>query len=1163
MNLNTREERLQALEKALSERILVLDGATGTYLQDLDLTAEDFGGEEYEGCNENLVLTRPQAIQTMHETYLLAGADIVETNTFGGVPFVLEEFSLGHKAREINRRGAELARAAADKHSTPEKPRFVAGSMGPTTKAISVTGGITFFELVDEFAEQVRGLMEGGVDYLLVETSQDTRNIKAALLGIDKAAEELGFRLPVAVSATIEPMGTMLAGQGVEAFYTSIMHRDLLYVGLNCATGPSFMTDHLRSLAALAKTRVGVMPNAGLPDVDGIYLETPEMMTGVISRFLEQGWVNLVGGCCGTTKEHIKAFAAMVDGHAPRTPQSYTRSFVSGIEFLEMEEENRPIIVGERTNSVGSRAFKRMIAEEKFDESSDIARRQVNAGAQVIDINLANPDRDEVADMEKFLSMVIKKVKAPLMIDSTDARVIETALPYCQGKSIINSINLEDGEERFADVVPMALQYGAALVVGTIDEDPEQGMGVTRQRKLEIAQRSYDLLVNKYGVAPEDIIYDPLVFPCATGDVNYLGSAEETIEGVRLIKQAFPQCRTVLGVSNVSFGLPPAGREVLNAVFLYHCVQAGLDMAIVNSEKLQRYASITEEEKELSDNLLFGRGEDPVAAFAAHFRDKPVDTGPPKEELPLDERLSRYIVDGSKDGLYADLDEALADQDPLAIVNGPLMAGMDEVGRLFNSNQLIVAEVLQSAEAMKAAVGHLEPHMDSVDAAQNGKMLLATVKGDVHDIGKNLVDIIFTNNGYKVINLGIKCAPETLIQAYKEHNPDFIGLSGLLVKSAQQMVITAEDLNNAGVAVPILVGGAALSNTFTRTRIAPKYQGMVAYASDAMSGLDLAGKLMNPEARAELEARFQTESAAQSGDYKPVPRVEVPEVRSSRVRIDLPLPPVPDTNRHVMKELPLDEVWGYLNPQMLYGKHLGLRGNARKLLEAKDPKAMELYGVVEAVKAECRGGLMKARAVWQFIPAIAQGNDLQLIPPDGQAESLRFPRQQRADGVSLPDFVLPADGEHKDHVGLFITTAGAGIRERATALKDEGKYLWSHVLQALALETAEASAEWVHARMRNMWGFADPADMTMIQRFQAKYQGKRYSPGYPACPNLEDQEPIFRLLKPQEIGVELTEGFMMEPEASVSAFVFHHPDASYFNVNTIPSTGGQEDGEGE
>jgi 5-methyltetrahydrofolate--homocysteine methyltransferase len=826
------------LREFLEERILVLDGATGSALQQRHLTAEDFGGPALEGCNENLVLTRPDVVADLHASYLEAGADMVETNTFGGTPIVLAEYGLADKAIEINRRAAEIAREVAAKYSRPNRPRFVAGSIGPTTKAITVTGGITFEELCEAFRQQAIGLLEGGVDALLIETQQDTRNVKAALIGVHEAMAQTGLSAEIMVSCTIEPTGTMLGGQGVEAFWASVSHAPLLSVGLNCATGPEFMTDHLRSLSSLAKTYVSCVPNAGLPNPDGSYSETPQSMTAVLQRFLQEGWVNIIGGCCGTTAAHITAFSKLAEGARPRRPPSYRKTQVSGIEYLEANEDVRPVLVGERTNVIGSRKFKKLIEEEKYDEAAEIARRQVKGEAQVIDINLQNPDRDELVDVHRFYDRVIRQVKVPIMIDSTDAASIEIALTYCQGKSIINSINLEDGEDRFERVCPLARKFGAAVVVGTIDEDPVQGMGVTRARKLEIARRSYHLLTEKYGIAAENILWDPLVFPVGTGDPQYAGSAEETIEAIRLLKQEFPETKTILGVSNVSFGLPTAGREVLNSVYLYLATKAGLDFAIVNTEKLERYNLIPDVEVKLAEDLLFNRGDDPIAAFSAHFRDAQSRT---KKSLAvsgnLDERLSAYIIEGTKDGLVRDLEEKRAQGvPPLEIINGPLMAGMAEVGRLFNDNQLIVAEVLQSAEAMKAAVSHLEQFMEKSETGSRGRMILATVKGDVHDIGKNLVDIVLSNNGYTIVNLGIKIPPEALIEAVRRHEPDMIGLSGLLVKSAQQMVVTAQDLTRAGIDVPLLVGGAALSETFTLTKILPAYSGPVLYAKDAMAG---------------------------------------------------------------------------------------------------------------------------------------------------------------------------------------------------------------------------------------------------------------------------------------------------------------------------------------
>ena len=1164
------------IAEALESRILVLDGAMGTAIQSRNLTEEDFGGADLDGCNEYLVITRPDVIREIHESYLKSGCDIVETNTFGGTPLVLDEYGLGARAEEINLAAATIARQAADRYSTADKPRFVAGSIGPTTKAISVTGGITFPELVENFRVQARALIRGGVDYLLLETCQDTRNVKAGLIGIETAFADTQKTLPIAVSGTIEAMGTMLAGQGVEALYASLAHRDLLYIGLNCATGPEFMTDHIRSLAKLSKFRIACVPNAGLPDESGKYLETPEMVSRVLSRFLENGWLNLVGGCCGTTDHHIHSLSKLVENAKPRVATPERKSYLSGIDFVEVTDDVRPVIVGERTNVIGSKKFKTLITEGKFDEASDIARAQIKGGAQIIDVCLANPDRDELADMKQFLSHAVRKVRVPLMIDSTDEEVIAEALTYSQGKAIINSINLEDGEERFEKVLPLVKRFGAAVVVGTIDDDPQQGMGVTRERKLQIAERSFELLTKKYGLPAEDIYWDPLVFPCATGDAQYVGSAVETIEGIRLIKARFPGTKTVLGISNVSFGLPAAGREVLNSVFLYHCVQAGLDLALVNSEKLERYASIPEEERKLAEDLLWNRGPDPVAAYAAHFRDRVATAGKARAQLPLMERLPRYIIEGSKDGLAADLDETLKTMKPLDIINGPLMSGMDEVGRLFNSNQLIVAEVLQSAEAMKAAVAHLEPHMEKASASSRGKIVLATVKGDVHDIGKNLVEIILANNGFEVVNLGIKVPPEQLIAAIQQHRPDLVGLSGLLVKSAQQMVITAEDLSRAGVATPMLVGGAALSSNFVDRHISKAYVGgTVAYAGDAMHGLELAKRIVDPKKFEELKSELTTRrSQLASKTSEDSGKKEVISTTRSPLVPLLPkdaLPNPPDLDRHVIKNTPVEQIWRYLNPLMLYGRHLGIRGGVVRKLEAagqdrkklreledSDPKALGIYNAVQEVKAEYSGTpLLAPSAVYQFFQATGQGNTLKIYGNAGVLTQFDFPRQRKEGGLCLADYTSP-DLSAGDTVAFFVVTVGRGIREMAEQLKNRGDYLKSHILQALALETAEAYAEFLHGQLRKSWGFPDSPEMTMMERFQAKYRGKRYSFGYPACPRLDDQALLWELLKPGELGVQLTDGFMMDPESSVSALAFHHPAATYFSVGQGGSDKGGE-----
>ena len=1172
--MNTFEERRQALADTLATRILVLDGAMGTMLQARNLTAQDFGGAALEGCNEYLVKTRPDVIESIHRAYFAAGADMVETNSFGGTALVLAEYNVEAEAYDLNVRAAQLARKAADEIWTGSKPRFVAGSIGPTTKAITVTGGVTFPDLIRNFHDQAKALADGGVDVFLVETSQDTRNIKAALLGIQQLERETGRKIPVMVSGTIEPMGTMLAGQNAEALLSSVAHADLLSIGLNCATGPEFMTDHIRSMSEMASTRISCYPNAGLPDSDGLYLETPKSLSEQLDRFARHGWLNIVGGCCGTTDKHIAAIAQMVEGKRPREVKAPShRAYYSGIELVEAEDSNRPLIVGERTNVIGSRAFKNLIADEKWEEAVEIARRQVKNGAHIIDVCLQSTDRDEMKDIPFFYEKLIRIIQAPIMIDTTDPKAVELALSYCQGKSIVNSINLEDGEEKFELICPLAKAYGAALIVGAIDEDKQQAQAFTRERKLAVAKRSVELLTTKYGIPPEDIIIDPLVFPCATGDTNYIGGAVETIESLRLIKSEIPYVKTVLGISNISFGLPASAREVVNSVFLYYCTRAGLDLAIVNAEKLERFASIPDDERHLAEALLFNTppagmeapqdwrqqtagqkaaiNQHHIAKIAEFFRGRTQKAKVKAVDIPLDQRLANCIIEGTKDGLIPDLDLKRAEgTPPLDIINGPLMAGMSEVGRLFNANELIVAEVLQSAEAMKAAVNHLEQFMEKADTASRGKIVLATVKGDVHDIGKNLVEIILGNNGYNVVNLGIKCPSDRLIQAFREHKPDAIGLSGLLVKSAQQMVLTAADFKDAGINVPLLVGGAALSERFTVNKIAPAYGEAVCYAKDAMTGLRLMNQLMDP---AERDAVLAANRNAQPGAFgepvaeeNPLPKSTE---RSDKVRADLPVAPAPYLERKIRDVPQLQELWSYINPFMLFGRHLGYKGNFEKDLAKGEAKALELNNMVDDLKREA-AGFMKAKAVWQFFEAERNGNSINLFEPGASTplHTFHFGRQPRANGLCLSDYILPAKDGRRDHIAIFVVTAGAGIRERSELMKLRGEYFMAHGLQALAIETAEGCAEWLHRRIREDWGIADPPAMTMQERFTSRYTGKRYSFGYPACPNLDDQAGIWKLLRPEDIGVELTEGMMMEPEASVSALVFRHPDAAYFTA---------------
>lgn len=1183
--MNDRELRRQALLDALSTRILIIDGAMGTMIHEHQPTLADFMGKE--NCSEILVETRPEWIEGIHRAYLEAGADIVETDSFQASILALSEFGLADQVHELNRKAAQLARSAADAYSTNAKPRFVAGSMGPTTKSLTLRPGeVSFATMRDSYYAQAKGLIDGGADILLLETSFDTGNIKAGLLAIERLRKELGFPIPVMVSGTLMDSGLMLAGQPVDALYASVEHADLLSIGLNCATGPDRMTDHIRTLSEMASTRISCYPNAGLPNSEDKYDETPESLAAQLEKFADHGWLNIVGGCCGTTPAHIRKIAEMADGRKPREVKaSRHRTYFAGTELVESDEQSGTLIVGERTNVIGSRLFKDLIAQEKWEEATEIARRQVRNGAHIIDVCLQSSDREEIKDIPRFYEALMPKIKAPVMIDTTDPAGVELALSYTQGKSIINSINLEDGEEKLEKMCPIAKSYGAALVVGTIDEDPVQAQAFTRERKLAVAQRSVDLLTSeKYGIPPQDIIIDPLVFPCATGDENYIGGAVETIEAIRLIKQTIPYVKTVLGVSNISFGLPASAREVVNSVFLYYAQKAGLDLAIVNAEKLERFASIPEEERRLAESLLFntppaevpadhpahdllvGAPEDwrqqsrdqkiainqfRIAAISEYFRRAGKKEKKKAADLPLDQRLATYIIEGSKDGLVADLDLKRAEGGaPLDIINGPLMAGMSEVGRLFNNNELIVAEVLQSAEAMKAAVNHLEQFMEKADVQVRGRIVLATVKGDVHDIGKNLVDIILSNNGYEVINLGIKVPPDQLIEACRKHSPDAIGLSGLLVKSAHQMVTTGSDLREHGIRVPLLVGGAALSEKFTQIKIGPAYGAPTFYAKDAMTGLRLLNEIMDPALREEV---LQKHVFTQGGPGFEGPEPDsgpITDRRSAKVRVGLPIPAAPYLDRRVRNVPQLAEVWSYINPFMLYGRHMGFKGNFEKELAARDPKALDLFHKIEEVK-EVAKQFMKIRTMWQFLEAERAGNSVHLFSPGASTplHTFHFGRQARVDGLCLSDYVLPEEEGKRDHVAIFVVTSGEGIRERSEEAKAKGEFFLAHGLQALAIETAEGCAEWLHRRIREDWGFPDPPSMTMHERFTSRYRGKRYSFGYPACPRLEDQAGIWKLLQPEEIGVQLTEGFMMEPEASVSALVFHHPDCVYFSAS--------------
>jgi len=1140
---------MQDIKKLLKKRMLVLDGGMGTYIQSFNLKPEDFGGEEYFGCNEHLNITRPEIIQKIHEYYLQAGADIIETNSFAGSSITLSEFNLQDKTYEINKKAAENAKEIASRYSTEEKPRFVAGSIGPTNRTISVTGNITFEELEASYYGQAKALIDGGADVLLIETIFDTSNAKAAACAIQNLFKDIKKEIPLIFSATIERNGTMLAGQDIESFYVSIEHLNLLAVGMNCGIGPDLMKDHIRTLSQIANTNIICYPNAGIPLEDGTFPLSPKKFSEGINEFIINGWVNIIGGCCGTNKEHIAELVKIAGSSKIRAIPYIVRTACSGMETLAVEEDNRPVIVGERTNVIGSRKFKQLICDEKFDIASEIGTSQVKNGAQVIDVCLANPDRDELEDTSKFFSLITKKVRVPIMIDSTNYKVIEAALKKTQGKCIINSINFEDGLERAENVMPLVKKYGAAIIFGTIDEDKEQAMATTVEKKLQIAKRAYNYLTKEWGFKPQNILFDALVFPIATGDKKYADSAKVTIESIKKIKEALPKARTILGVSNVSFGLPESGREVLNSVYLYHATKAGLDFAIVNSEKLMRYPSISDKEKELAENLLFQKTKDPITPFVEFYRGKK-EVRKDVKKLPLDERLPLYILEGRKEGLIQDLDEALKAKKPLEIINGPLMKGMDVVGKLFNENKLIVSEVLQSAESMKTAVAHLEKFMDKSSDSKKGKIIIATVKGDVHDIGKNLLEIILNNNGFEAINLGIKVPPEALIEAYNKYKPDIIGLSGLLVKSAEMMVVTAEDFRSAGLKVPVLVGGAALSPRFTATKISQAYgsEKIVAYCKDAMQGLSAVKEIISdPDKFARKNKGLQEGIIkAKEAELKKEAKIVSAE-RSQFISIAEPRK-APDFQQHIIEDYNLREIFGMINPQMLFGSHLGLKGLYSRLIENKDEKALELTKKVNEVKEWIiKNKILHPKAIYKFFECNSEGNSI--LAYDGSSEiivNLVFPRQELGEKLCAADFIAPKE-KGKDTMGVFVTTCGYGVNQIAKELREKGEYLKSHILQILAIESAEALAELVHKKMRELWGITD-IPLTKQEIFQAKYHGIRLSYGYPACPDLNEQAKLWKLLNPEQIGVNLTEGMMMEPEASVSALVFHHPQGKYFNV---------------
>jgi 5-methyltetrahydrofolate--homocysteine methyltransferase len=1142
----------------LKERVLIFDGAMGTSIQDRNLTPEDFGGKD--GCNEYLVLTRPQIIREIHASFLGVGCDAIETNSFGASRLVLGEYDLGDRAYEVNRAAARLAREVAADFSSADHPRFVVGAIGPGTRLPSL-GQIGFNDLVAMFAEQARGLMDGGVDVLLIETCQDILQAKAAIVGCQDTMQAQGSRLPLMVQVTMEPTGNMLLGTEIGAALTALEVYDLDVIGLNCATGPQEMVEHVSYLSRHCRKAISCLPNAGLPRMErgqAKYLLTPEELAAYHRSFVEEHGVNIVGGCCGTTPAHLKRVVEVIGRCAarPRMPE-YVPAASSLYASVPFRQEQSFLIVGERTNANGSKQFRDLLLAGNYDGMASMAKDQAREGAHILDVCVDYVGRDGIADIREVVRRFITQSTLPLVIDSTEPPVIEEALKLIGGRAVINSVNLEDGEQgRPAKIFPMAKRYGAAVVCLLIDEE---GQARTVEWKMRVAHRLHDLAVTRYGLEPSDLLFDALTFPLGSGQEDLRKDGIATLEAVRRIKAELPGVFTVLGVSNVSFGLKPAARQVLNSVFLHLAVAAGLDSAIVRAERILPLNRIDPEQLEVARQVIFDEHRekyDPLAEFMRLFESGSARKTAKKEEATqtLEERLKARIVDGERQGLEALLDDALVTHDPLSIINEILLDGMKTVGDLFGSGQMQLPFVLQSAEVMKAAVSYLERFMVRAEGQTRGKIVLATVKGDVHDIGKNLVDIILTNNGYAVVNLGIKQPIHNIIEAAIEHKADAIGLSGLLVKSALVMKENLQELNARGLwRFPVILGGAALTRSYVEEDLRALYEGEVYYARDAFDGLRFMEDIVSSKA---TEAPELADVAARQ---KPTRRsahvisepAALPLGVRSDVRTDIRIPEVPFLGTRVVTDIPLGEVFAFVNEVALFRTqwqfHRG-KGPREKFDDLIQNHVRPIY---ERWKARCaEEQILQPRVAYGYFPCQSEGNDLIVYAEDGRGVLVRFtfPRQASGRHLCIADFFRSRDSGCMDVLGCMLVTVGGRASEITKQLFEQHNYTDYLYLHGLSVEAAEALAELTHKRIREELGIADEDSPELSRLFRQGYRGSRYSFGYPACPNLEDQAKLFELLKPERIGVELSEEFQLEPEQSTSAIIIHHPEAKYFNI---------------
>ncbi|WEV24589.1 methionine synthase [Streptomyces sp. 71268] len=1156
-------DRVHALREALATRVVVADGAMGTMLQAQDPSLDDF--EQLEGCNEILNITRPDIVRSVHQEYFAVGVDCVETNTFGANLSALGEYDIADRIYELSEAGARIAREVADEFAADGRPRWVLGSMGPGTK-LPTLGHAPYEALRDAYQQNAAGLIAGGADALLVETTQDLLQTKASVIGVKRALAEAGVDLPLLVQVTVETTGTMLLGSEIGAALTALEPLGIDMIGLNCATGPAEMSEHLRYLARHARTRVSAMPNAGLPVLgkDGAhYPLTPPELADAHEVFVREYGLSLVGGCCGTTPEHLRQVVERVRDMTPteRSPRPEPGA-ASLYQTVPFRQDTSYLAIGERTNANGSKKFREAMLDGRWDDCVEMARDQIREGAHLLDLCVDYVGRDGVADMRELAGRFATASTLPIVLDSTEVDVIRAGLEKLGGRAVINSVNYEDGDgpdSRFARVTALAREHGAALMALTIDEE---GQARTVEHKVAVAERLIEDLTTNWGIRESDILIDCLTFTICTGQEESRKDGVNTIEAIRELKRRHPDVQTTLGLSNISFGLNPAARIVLNSVFLDECVKAGLDSAIVHASKILPIARLEEEEVKTALDLIYDRrseGYDPLQKFLELFEGattKSLKAGRAEEllALPLDERLQRRIIDGEKNGLEADLAEALTSRPALDIVNDTLLAGMKVVGELFGSGQMQLPFVLQSAEVMKSAVAYLEPHMEKSDAEGKGTIVLATVRGDVHDIGKNLVDIILSNNGYNVVNLGIKQPVSAIVDAAQEHRADVIGMSGLLVKSTVIMKENLEELNQRQLAAdfPVILGGAALTRAYVEQDLHEIYEGEVRYARDAFEGLRLMDALIAVKrgvpgaALPELRQRRVAKRTVEVNEPEP----ESGPVRSD-VATDNPVPTPPFWGTRVVKGIQLVDYASWLDEGALFKGQWGLKqartGDGPTYEELVETEGRpRLRGWLDKLLTE---NLLEAAVVYGYFPCVSKGDDLVLLHEDGTERTrFTFPRQRRGRRLCLSDFFRPEESGERDVVGLQVVTVGSKIGAATAELFEANSYRDYLELHGLSVQLAEALAEYWHARVRAELGFAGEDPDSVEAMFDLKYRGARFSLGYGACPDLEDRAKIADLLEPERIGVKLSEEFQLHPEQSTDAIVIHHPEAKYFNA---------------